>query len=101
MTVSVKCFCSYPDPFVVHIKNDTIVSITDIQGGFYKLTDSCLCTIYGLFDLIEYAVSHNADVIKVEYDLLYHYPKKIEIDYYRKTIDDEITIAISHFAVDP
>ena len=100
MHQTVLCFCVNEGPYTVFVKSDTIYSAVNSQNGEpVGPSNLNLFTVDELFDLVEDASMQKADVLKVEFDKFYHYPKRIEIDYSRQAADDEITIIIKDFGI--
>ena len=54
-------------------------------------------TIDSLFDVIQDAITGEADQLTVSYDSEYGYPTDIEIDYMSNSIDDEYTLTASAY----
>ncbi len=102
MIQSVSCFCINDGPYFVVIKDDTLFSaVNNFTNEPVDAENLNLYTVDALFDLIDQARSQHADVLKVHWDDVFHYPKKIDIDFSRQAVDDELTIVISGFGVDP
>ena len=99
---SISCFCINEGPYRVVVKDDTLYSaVNSYTNEPVDAKSLNLYTIDELFDLIDQAQSYHAEVLKVEFDGIFHYPKKIDIDYSRQAVDDELSIVISDFGVDP
>ena len=100
---TVACFCGFSDP------NPALITVREGQVTKVEPVDSSPTlpggpprtwpTIDSLFALIERQRAANPNVLKVEYDETYHYPKSIFIDPIDKVADDEITYRIDRFTL--
>lgn len=102
MKQSISCFCINEGPYRVAVKDDTLYSaVNSYTNEPVDAKNLNLYTVDELFDLIDHAKAHHAEVLKVEFDGVFHFPKKIDIDFSRRAVDDELSIVISDFGVDP
>ena len=95
------CFCGadLDRPVTVVVRNGAVYDAFYVDDGrpvptaylqYYR-------TIDGLFEVIGDAINRRADYIDVEYDSRYGYPRFADIDYERRTTDDEIYFRVRRF----
>jgi hypothetical protein len=100
--LQVLCFCppEVTNPVIVEVKGGVTSSVIYVGTGLPVGNTNFIKydTIDEMFQVIEYAIDQGADEIKVEYDADLGYPARIEIDFIKMAVDDEITYTISHFA---
>ena len=95
------CFCGADlhRPVTVFVRNGAVYDATYADDGrpvptaylqYYR-------TIDGLFEIIGDAINRRADFIDVDYDSRYGYPRFADIDYERRTADDEIYFTVRRF----
>ena len=96
----VSCFCGFngPNPALITVRDGSVTKVEPAGGGA-PVPGSLdkWPTIDSLFAIIARESAKNPDVLEVEYDDTYHYPKKIEIDHREMTADDEITYRVDKF----
>ena len=96
----VSCFCGFngPNPALITVRAGSVTKVEPVGGGT-PVTGSLNSwpTIDSLFVVISRAGATNPNVLDVEYDETYHYPRKIEIDHREATADDEITYRVDKF----
>jgi hypothetical protein len=95
--LQVICFCPEVRPVRVRVVSGAVVSATDRTSG-EALPAASLARLYsveGLFALIQGAIDRGADKLTVTYDPVLHYPTRIDIDYIRNAIDDELGVVAS------
>ena len=96
----VSCFCGFngPNPALITVRDGAVTKVQPAGGGA-PVTGSLNTwpTIDSLFVVISRASATNPDVLDVEYDDTYHFPKKIELDHRTTTADDEITYSVTKF----
>lgn len=89
------CFCPLPSniPVRVLVKNNKVIGVTPLETGqtLEEVNLDSYKTINQLFEIIENAVTKNADKITVTYNSKLGYPTEIFIDYIVLAADDEIT----------
>ena len=100
--LQVLCFCP-PDvtnPVIVEVKNGVTFSVIYAGTGLPVGNTNFVRydTIDEMFQVIEDAINQGADEIKVEYNADLGYPTRIDIDFIKMAVDDEITYTISNFA---
>jgi hypothetical protein len=91
-----SCFCPPPNGIDVTVVNHEIREILDPDSGepVENLDPFFPVTIDDLFDLLEDAIDH-ADFVDVDYDPVFGAPIRIEIDYLRQAVDDELSFLVS------
>lgn len=95
-TLNRSCYCGLYSPHRLEVRADTIKSAIRLENG-EAIADSELKsfdTIEALFLVIEQAVDR-ADALTVEYNLALGYPTRIDIDYIKNAVDDEILYQVS------
>jgi hypothetical protein len=98
----VGCFCPFQDkmPLKIEVQDGQVVSMTYPDGspvsGQDLATFAPYQTIDSLFDFTSVAVG-KADEIKTEYDPKYGYPTRVQIDYIKQAMDDELALSVSDF----
>ena len=94
-----SCFCINFGPADVSVVDGEIVSV-------FRLFDSTSVAlsefdIYETFDdlfaRVDAALRDEAHSVSVIYDETYGFPSRIEIDYIKNAVDDEITLSVSQF----
>ena len=73
----------------------TAAQYLDSGGTVEPAFIAYLPTVPDLFDLVEDAITRQADVLSVSYDPYYGHPTRIQIDYSANAADDEITLTVS------
>jgi hypothetical protein len=100
--LQVLCFCppEVTNPVIVEVKGGVTSSVIYVGTGLPVGNNNFIRydTIEEMFQVIEDAINQNADEIKVEYNADLGYPTRIEIDFIKMAVDDEITYTISNFA---
>jgi hypothetical protein len=85
------CFCAFFGAYAVSVRADTVYAAIRLEDD-EPVTQEALQyfpTINGLFDVVAEAIE-KADRLDVEYDPTRGYPTRIDIDYLKNAIDDEI-----------
>lgn len=103
--LTVGCFCPFRSqmPFTVEVQNDEVVSMVDVNGEVFPLTDPMsefilrYATIDRLFSELESDSVREADKLTVTYDPTYGFPTEIGIDFIERAMDDELAVTISAF----
>ena len=101
--LTVGCFCPFASqmPLTVEVLNNEIVSMVDINGDAFPLTDPTsefvlrYATINRLFSELESDSVKQADKVTVTYDSQYGFPTEINIDFIERAIDDELSLSAS------
>ena len=96
----VSCFCGFngPNPALITVRDGVVSKVEPVDGGSpFGGSVSAWPTIDSLFAIISRADAGNPNVLKVQYDETYHYPKKIDLDPVERAIDDEITYRVDRF----
>src|SRR5690606_34830369 len=95
------CFCGADlhRPVTVWVRNGAVYDAVYADNGRPVPTTNLQYyrTIDGLFEVIGDAINRRADFIDVEYDSRYGYPRFADIDYERRTADDEIYFTVRRF----
>jgi len=86
-----SCFCENVEEVRVHVRNGVVAD------AIYTRDDSpvppsvlaTLPTIPELFEIVRDALE-DADEVQVEYDPTYGHPTRVDIDWLKRAIDDEI-----------
>ena len=102
-TLQRQCFCpiSHTRPIIIEVQNNQVVNASFVNHDEPVSAELKheLETIDEWFALISDAFEREADVISVEYNPEFGYPKMIDIDMRKLRSDDEQVIAISDFIV--
>lgn len=96
----VSCFCGFngPNPALITVREGVVTKVEPVNGGPpFGGSLSTWPTIDSLFAIISRAEAGNPNVLKVEYDETYHYPRKISLDPVERVIDDEVTYRVDQF----
>jgi hypothetical protein len=96
-TISRNCFCVLGGRTVAVTVANGSVHAAEYSGSGAAVDQSLLTyvsTIPDLFDLIEDALERDPAYFAAEYDRLYGYPTRIEIDYSANAVDDELAISV-------
>jgi hypothetical protein len=94
-----SCVGPYTRPVTVHVRNGAVYAAVYADNG-KPVADEDLRffqTIDGLFEIIGGAINHRADIVDVEYDREYGYPRSVAIDYDRRAADDEVYFTVRRF----
>ncbi len=96
------CFCpvEYAEWAAVRVLDEAILWVVLVNSGEEpeELGIGDYHTIEGLFEVAE-DVIENADDYDISYDEIYGYPTRIEADYNKKTVDDEVTYEARYMEV--
>lgn len=98
----VGCFCVFSQdmPLVVEVQDGEVVSMEYQSGNEIdaanRETFEKYSTIDRIFSELE-ADLEKADEVIVTYDPTYGFPTKINIDYIKDAIDDELALTVSNF----
>jgi hypothetical protein len=92
-----SCFCAVPAvgrTVVVVVAGDVIVDawVRSTGESLPASTWPFLPTVEDLFDLVDRAIRQRADRLDVRYDGRFGYPRLVDVDWDRTTIDEEIRI---------
>ena len=102
-TVRVSAFVASANRLVrITVQNGRTVSITPDDGDPTPLENdgrffARFATVESLFNVIQQALNARADSISVDYDSVLGYPTRINIDYIRLAVDDELGVQVSQF----
>ncbi len=91
------CFCIYTGQYEIRVRDNIIVDIIpawDDLEGVPKDDWQYFHTINQLFELLEDALANEADKVDVEFSE-FGYPVRIDIDYIKNAIDDELFLGVS------
>jgi len=99
----ISCFCVFVEnmPLVIEVQDGEVISMefqngNEIDPSLLELFDK-YATIDRLFAEIEADLNGAADKVTVEYDPIYGFPTKADIDFVEEAIDDELYLTISNF----
>ncbi len=101
-----RCFCTRINDWVeVTVRNDTVFRIVNLESeeayeNEWAWQREDFRTIDGLFDLIREARDKPADSITAAYDASKGFPVKVDIDWNRGLIDEEIGFEIRKVIVE-
>jgi len=96
----VSCFCGFsgPNPALITVNDGVVVKVEPPEGGAPVSPPlGSWPTIDSLFAIISRASAGDPNVLDVEYDETYHYPKTIHFDPVERVADDEITYRVQRF----
>ncbi|MFL6071694.1 MAG: DUF6174 domain-containing protein [Actinomycetes bacterium] len=101
---------SGPDAYSLHLVSSCgeraglgeFAITVDADGATAKPLDKWsdqprIASVPDLFDEIKAGLDGNAESVQVEYHPTLGYPQRIDIDYVRKAIDDEVCYRVSDF----
>ncbi len=99
ITVSRICFCPVQEAIVKTVTNGTVTN------AFYTPSGTVLdpagyarsFTIEDYFGSIQTGIDEDYEVLDVEYDPTYGFPKKIVVDHGPEVVDEEYTLYIRDF----
>ncbi len=99
----VGCFCGFNEdmPLVVEVQNGKVVSMKyqngkEVEASNHELFDQ-YATIDLIFSELEADINGKADEVTVAYDPTYGFPAKVNIDFIKKAVDDEVALTVSNF----
>jgi Family of unknown function (DUF6174) len=90
LTVSRRCFCNPGVPFVSIVSGINVLQSTGGRLGFGQSWAPPLRTVELLFSEGIRVVASEAEVVVVEFDPQFRYPRRISINDLRDVSDDEI-----------
>lgn len=102
-SLNVYCFCPPRQmPWAVEVLDNNVVSAVGEDGVPIAETDPSYALFgqYATMDRLFTALSgglSDAEEVSAEYDPTYGFPSKINVDYYKESVDDEFTVAASAF----
>lgn len=100
---TVACFCSFtgPNPALITVRQGQVTKVESADGTMPLpgVQTADYPTIDSLFALVERQRAAAPNVLKVEYDETYHFPKSIFIDPVDRIADDEVTYKVDHFTL--
>ncbi|MGH7710169.1 MAG: DUF6174 domain-containing protein [Gemmatimonadaceae bacterium] len=91
------CFCGYTRPVRITVRFGNVVSKVDAETGEPAPSYANAREVARLFDLVREVINQGADRIEVAYDATYGFPTRIDIDYIRNAVDDELQVRTSDF----
>ncbi len=100
--LGVGCFCPYTQkmPLNIEVMDGRVVSMQFKDGSPVSASEQKIFeeyqTIEALFDFTEGAIG-KADEIQVAYDPTYGFPVRVNIDYIKQAVDDELMLSVSDF----
>jgi hypothetical protein len=102
-----SCFCVFNEdmPLIIEVQDGEVVSMgyqsrNEIDATNRELFDK-YATIDRIFAELEAGLNGAADKVTVEYDPMYGFPTKADIDVVEEAIDDELYLTISNFEALP
>jgi hypothetical protein len=97
----VGCFCTASELMIVEVQDDKVVSMEYQSGKEINATDRDLfekyATIDRIFSELETNINGKADEVNVTYDVTYGFPTKVNIDFIKNAVDDEVALTVSNF----
>ncbi len=97
----VGCFCTASEPMVVEVQDGQVVSLEYQSGKEMDASSRDLFEKYATIDRIFSELTTNingkADEFTVTYDPTYGFPTKVNVDFIKKALDDELTLTVSNF----
>lgn len=99
----IGCFCVFNEhmPLVVEVQDGKVVSMEYQSGKEIEATSRELfdqyATIERIFSELETDINGKADEVTVTYDPTYGFPTKVNIDFIKNAVDDEVALTISNF----
>ncbi len=99
----VGCFCVFNEnmPLVVEVKDGSLVSMKYQNGKEVEESNRDLfekyATIDRIFSELETNINGKADEFTVTYDPTYGFPTKVNVDFIKKAMDDELALTVSNF----
>lgn len=101
--LNVGCFCTVRDqmPVTVEVQDGKVVSMEYQSGNEIDASSRELfekyATIDRIFSELETNINGKADEFTVAYDPTYGFPAKINVDFIKKAVDDELAVTVSNF----
>jgi hypothetical protein len=101
-SLTVACFCAFTQkmPLTIEVRDGQVLSMLYTDGtpvlDADQQTFARYQTIEALFDFTSESLG-NADEIHVEYDPTYGFPAKVQIDFRKNAMDDELSLSVSGF----
>lgn len=92
-TLTAACFCVINGPVRIEVRNDSILSVTQISTG-KPLDAKYLPTINKLFDFVDRGIAEHAATLRVTYDSTLGFPTEIVYDGSVNIADDEVTYTV-------
>ncbi len=99
----IGCFCVFNEhmPLVVEVQDGKVVSMEYQSGKEIEATSRELfdqyATIERIFSELETDINGKADEVTVTYDPTYGFPTKVNIDFIKNAVDDEVALTVSNF----
>ncbi len=101
--VFVGCFCVFNEdmPLVIEVQDGKVVSMEYQSGKEIEASNRALFDKYATMDRIfselEADLNGKADEVTVTYDPTYGFPTKVNIDFIKNAVDDEVALTVSNF----
>lgn len=98
-----SCFCAGAGTLIITVKQGNVVGATSIHSGEPVPEEALryLETVDDLFDVIEWAIDHEADSFRATYHRTLGYPTVIDLDPVHAAIDDELYLEASDLVAPP
>ena len=99
----VGCFCVFSQdmPLIVEVKDGELVSMKYQSGNEIDTSSRELFEKYAsierVFSELETNINGKADKVTVTYDPMYGFPAKIDVDFIKNAMDDELSLTVSNF----
>jgi hypothetical protein len=88
-------------PLVVEVQDGKVISMEYQSGNAIDASSRDLfekyATIDRIFSELETNINGKADEFTVTYDPTYGFPTKINVDFIKKAVDDELALTVSNF----
>ncbi len=97
----VGCFCTASEPMVVEVRDGQVVSMEYQSGKEIDASSRGLfekyATIDRIFSELQTNIAGKADEYTATYDPTYGFPTKINVDFIKQAMDDELALTVSNF----
>ena len=100
--LNVGCFCAFTQhmPLTIEVENGRVVNMSFEDGSALSPQDqqnfAQYQTVDALFDFTAQSI-RKADEVKTEYDPAYGFPARVQIDFIKQAVDDELALSVSDF----
>jgi len=93
------CFCVFRDAITVQVKDGMVTKMQSRYGEELTENDTYYSfSIEDIFDLIQQGIDQQFESLSAEYDPVYGYPTKVNLDPEFMVADDEFDLIIDYFA---
>ena len=103
--LGVGCFCAFTTrmPLTIEVQKGRVLSMLYNDGSPVPADQQQVFASYQTIDaLFDYtAQSLKADEIKIEYDPNYGFPTRVQIDFIKQAMDDELSLSVQDFQALP